>query len=52
MKKIFDRDNIYDRLFAEKIDGGIKNLIANGLGNHFPDLSAIWLIQRWGDQTG
>lgn len=46
MANIFN-DSIYDTLFTERIDPRCKTLIANALGNHFPHLDAIWLIQRW-----
>lgn len=40
-------DEIYDLIYTERIDENIKALIGNALGNHFPSLEAIWLIQRW-----
>jgi hypothetical protein len=48
---IFDTDNIYDLLFADRVDLSIIPLINNALGNHLPSLGVIWLIERYCPNT-
>jgi hypothetical protein len=49
---IFDTDNTYDLLLGSNIHSSITALINKALGNHFPSLGVIWLIERYCPNPG